>query len=134
MIKQTHHYTKQDDIYLNDEHTIKTNNCGHIQVKFTVDARHLALAIMELIEGDYDFGSDTGGEYHITVPKLSRNKVEEELRKQLLWNGERFQDILEAGLDEMNTRKLPYAIDVGKKLFPEFFNVPNSIKFMKDLA
>jgi len=134
MIKQTHHYTKNDEIYLNDEHSIKTDKCGHIQVKFTIDAKHIILAIMELIKGEYDYGTDTGGEYNITVPKLSRCQIEKELRQQLLWNGERFQDILEAGLDEMNTQKLPYAIEVAKKIFPEFMDVPNSVKFIKDIA
>jgi len=124
-MKANKYYTKMEELYINDEHSIPSNQCTEISVKFTIDARHLVLAIL-----DIDMGNRGGKE-------PTRAEVEKELRKQLNWEGQRFEDRIESGLSSYYCdleKTLPRAIKIAQGLFPEFMGLPNSILFMKDRA
>ena len=101
---------------------IGSKACCHVQVNFTVDARHILLAITELTPDKLN--------------KITRKMVEEELKKQLWMKGTDWHDAPinygEAGNHYNLREELEKALPIGKKLFPEFFGVPNSIRFIKD--
>jgi len=103
---------------------IDSNSCCHVNVRFTIDARHILLAITCLMEAE--------------MAKPNRKMIEERLKRELFQSGERWYtspiDYSEEGEHWDVKEKLKKAIPIGKKFFPEFFNVPNSVKFMKDLA
>lgn len=122
-MKATHSYRSDDALEIMDM-KIDSKSCTHMKVSFTIDARHILLAITSMTEKD--------------MKKATRNSVEKKLRRELAYQGERFYsspiDYGEEGEHYNLNEKLKEALPLGKKLFPEFFNLPNSLKFIKDLA
>jgi len=108
---------------------VDSNSCCHVNISFTIDARHILLAI------SYEM---CGEDEEENVAKLTRKGIEDILKRQLFLAGERWYtspiDYGEEGEHYNLKENLEKALPIGKKFFPEFFNVPNSIKFMKDLA
>lgn len=120
-MKANRHYTELENLEIMDM-KIGSKACCHVQVNFTVDARHILLAITELTTDKLN--------------KITRKMVENELKRQLEMKGENWYispiDYGESG-DHYNIKeKLQEALPIGKKLFPEFFDTPNSVKFIKD--
>lgn len=59
--------------------------------------------------------------------------VEDELKRQLEMKGTDWYEFHYEDDDQHGLReKLEKALPIGKKLFPEFFGVPNSIQFIKE--
>jgi len=122
-MKSTHHYKADCPLEIMDT-KIDSRSCTHMKVSFTIDARHILLAITCLMEDE--------------IPKATRKVVEEQIRKELFYKGEAWYlspiDYGEDGQHYNLSEKLKEVLPIGKKLFPEFFNLPNSLKFIKDLA
>lgn len=119
-MKANRTYTKMDKLEIMDI-TINSKKCCNIKMEFLVDARHILLAIAELNDEE--------------LKRVSRAMVEKELKRQLKTRGENWYispiDYGESG-DHYNLKeKLQEALPIGKKLFPEFFDTPNSIDFIK---
>ena len=124
-MKANKYYTSIEELYIDAEHSITSNQCTEISIKFTVDARHIVLAIM-----DIEIGNGRGKE-------PTKAEVEKELRLQLLWEGQRYENRTESGLDYHYNdldKSIPRAIRIANKLFPEFMGVPNSIDFITKKA
>jgi len=120
-MKANRHYTQKDKLEIMDMKIASSACCG-IKVEFLIDARHILLAITELNDEE--------------LKKVSRAMVEKELKRQLEMKGENWYispiDYGESG-DHYNLKeKLQEALLIGKKLFPDFFDTPNSVKFIKD--
>ena len=119
-MRATHHYTHLDTLEIMGT-KIKNKNCGKVKVEFTIDARHILLAITCL---------------HNEEP--TRKNIEARIKRELFFKGESWYvspiDFDEEGEHYNLREKLKEALPIGKKLFPEFFDIPNSIKFIKDLA
>lgn len=121
-MKANREYTCKDPLKIMDM-KIDSSKCCNVQIKYTIDARHILLAITGI----------SGKE------EITRKEVEEEIKHQLYMRGEDWymspidygeEEHLHHNLEENLEKALPLA----KKLFPEFFNFPNSIKFIKDDA
>ena len=121
-MKSTHRYRSDEPLEIMDTR-IDSKACTHMKVSFTIDARHILLAIASMTEND--------------IKKATRNSVEKQLRRELFFNGERFYAApIDGGEDGEHynlSKKLEEVLPIGKELFPEFFNLPNSLKFIKDL-
>lgn len=121
-MKSTHHYKANCPLEIMDM-KINSQSCTHLKVSFTIDARHILLAITCLTEEG--------------LKKASRKSVEEQIRRELFDRGEGWYlspiDYGEEGNHYNLSEKLKEALPIGKKLFPEFFDTPNSVKFIKDL-
>ena len=119
-MKPTHHYTKMDNLEIMGT-TINNLSCGKVRVEFTVDARHILLAITSLHEEE-----------------PTRKNIEARMKRELFYKGEAWYlsplDYGEEGEHYNLREKLKEALPIGKKLFPEFFDTPNSVKFIKGLA
>ena len=122
-MKATHHYTKNEPLEIMDM-KINARSCTHIKISFTIDARHILLALTCMTDED--------------IKKASRKSVEEQLRKELFYKGEAWYlspiDYGEDGNHHNLRDTLKEVLPIGKKLFPEFFDTPNSVKFIKDLT
>jgi len=122
-MKANRHYTSKDHLEIMDM-KIDTQSCAHIQIKFLIDARHILLAITCLTEEEKE--------------KPNRKFIELQLKRELYYKGESWylspMDYNEEGEHYNLKEKLKEALPIGKKFFPEFFNIPSSIKFIKDLA
>ena len=95
-----------------------------MKVEFLIDARHILLAITCLNDED--------------LKNPSRKKIEDEIKHQLFRTGENWYispiEFNEEGEHYNLREKLQDAVPIAKKLFPEFMGIPQSIKFIKDLA
>lgn len=130
MIKANKYYVNIDDLFLDKNNSIKSNQCTEISIKFTVDARHIVLAILEMFT--FEPVSDKDCTLKTVIPNPSKKNVEKELRKQLMYQGDKFLDRIESGLEEYCNidEILPEAIKIAQRLFPEFMGVPNSMDFI----
>ena len=120
-MKATHRYRNQEQLEVMDT-TVNSKACTHIKVSFTIDARHILLAMTCMTEDG--------------LKKASRKSVEKQLRIELFFRGEAWYfEPIEFGEEgnHYNLRsKLKEVLPLGKKLFPEFFDTPNSIKFITE--
>jgi len=122
-MKANRHYLGMDHLDIMGT-KINSQKCGYIQVKFLIDARHILLAITSLPEED----------------KKNPNKkmIIDQLKRELKYAGEGWYispiDYGEEGSHYNLKENLKKALPIGKKFFPEFFELPNSVKFIKDLA
>lgn len=121
-MKATRYYNSKDELEIMDM-KIASSACCKIKVEFLIDARHILLAITELNDEE--------------LKKVSRKMVEKELKRQLEMKGESWYTSPindgEEGNYFFNLKdNLEKALPIGKKLFPEFFDTPNSIKFIKE--
>ncbi len=119
-MKANRHYTNQESLKIMDT-VIDSRACAKMQVTFTVDARHILLAITSLREEEQ--------------ATATRKQVEDQLRQELYYCGERYYlspiDYNEEG-EHYNLREnLEKVLPIGKRLFPEFFNLPNSVDFIR---
>jgi len=122
-MKANRRYKSKDILEIMDT-KIASQKCCRLKITFTVDARHILLAITSLTEDDKKIAT--------------RKMIEEQLRRSLFDSGERWYispiDYGESG-EHYNVRsELEKALPIGKEFFPEFFDIPQSIKFIKDLA
>ena len=122
-MKSTHHYKADCPLEIMDM-KIDSQSCTHMKITFTVDARHILLAITCLMEDE--------------IPKATRKMVEEQLRKELFYKGEAWYtspiDYGEDGQHYNLSEKLEEVLPIGKKLFPEFFNLPNSKVYERSIS
>lgn len=122
-MKANRHYKSKDKLEIMNM-KIDSRACCYVTVKFLVDARHILLAIIELTEGEKE--------------KISRAIIEKELKRQLELKGEDWYDApINYGEGRNHhydlNKELEEALPIGKKFFPEFFDTPNSVKFIKDI-
>jgi len=121
-MKATHHYKSKDALEIMDM-KIDSRTCTHMKVSFSIDARHILLAITCMLDDE--------------IKKATRKSVEDQIRSELFYRGEGWYtspiDCREEGDHYNLSAKLNEVLPVGKKLFPEFFNLPNSLKFIKGL-
>jgi len=119
-MKANRKYTQKDKLEIMGI-TINSKKCCNIKIEFTIDARLILLAITGLSEADFK--------------NPSREKIEEQIRYDLHSKGENWYfSPIELGEDggHYNLKEnLEKALPIGKKLFPEFFDTPNSIDFIK---
>jgi len=122
-MKANRQYNSKDALEVMDI-KIDSRSCCHVNVSFTIDARHILLAITCLTKEE--------------KKKPNRKMIEDRLKRDLFLSGERWYtspiDYSEEGEHYNVKEELKKALPTGKKFFPEFFNLPQSIKFMKDLA
>ena len=121
-MKANRHYKSKNELEIMGT-KIKTQACGRVKIEFLIDARHILLAITCLTEED--------------KLKPSRKLIEERLKGELFIRGESWYlspiDYDEEGEHYNLREELKKAVPIAKKFFPKFMNVPNSIKFIKDL-
>lgn len=121
-MKANRHYTEQKGKLNIMETKIDSKVCCKVAITYTVDARHILLAITCLTSED----------------NPSRKTIEKVLKDQLSYSGEGWYDSPinygEEGSHYNLREELKKAVPIAKKFFPEFMGVPNSIKFIKDLA
>jgi len=122
-MKANRSYRSKDPLEIMDT-KIASSKCCHIQIQYTVDARHILLAITCLTEED--------------KKNPTRKMIEEQLRRSLFDSGERWYlspiDYNEEGEHYNCREELEKAIPTAKKFFPEFMELPASVKFIRDLA
>jgi len=120
-MKANRRYTQMDRLEVRGTE-ILTNKCGHVRINFTVDARHILLAITCLTEEE--------------LQNPSRAIIEERLKRELWYKGESWYtspfDYDEDGQHYNLKENLEKAVPIAKKFFPEFMDVPNSMKFIKE--
>jgi len=122
-MKANRHYPGKDYLDIMDM-KIDSQSCAHIQIKFLVDARHILLAITCLTEEEKE--------------NPNKKMIIDQLKRELFYRGESWYlspiVYAEEGGHYNLKENLEKALPIGKKFFPDFFDVPNSIKFIKDLA
>jgi hypothetical protein len=122
-MKGNRRYKEKDSLEIMDM-KINSRVCCRLKVEFLIDARHILLAITCLTDED--------------LKKPSRKKIEEELKHRLHEGGEGWYispiDYGEDGEHYNLSEKLREALPIAKKFFPEFMELPQSIKFIRDLA
>ena len=116
-MKANKYYTKKNSLELLGT-KIPSNKCGSLSIKFTIDARHILLALHDSEDLDC----------------ITRKDVEKKLRDELFYYGENWYASPFEGDEEGNyhygiTDKLPFLLEIGQKLFPEFFGVPQSVNY-----
>ena len=100
--------------------SINSNICTRMNIRFTIDARHIALAIVDLM---------------ILDEKITKKRIENRIKDNLFDYGENWYispiDYSENGNHFHSLEKsLPKAIEIGKLHYPDFFGTENSIKFI----
>jgi len=123
-MKANRHYRNMSEPLEIMDTKIDSNKCCHVNIRYTIDARHILLAITCLTEKEKE--------------NPTRKMVEEQLRRSLYDSGERWFlspiDYNEEG-EHYNCREnLKKAVPTARKLFPEFMDLPTSVKFIRDLA
>jgi len=109
---------------------VKNTSCCDFRVTFSIDCRHILLAIAEIL---------THNEIQEIQETITVKRVKDHLRRELFYNGESWYcgaiDYGETSNFSSDIKeKIIEALPIGKKLFPSFFDIPNSVKFIKDLA
>lgn len=122
-MKANRHYTNCNDGLPIMGMSIKAKSCTRVSIDFTIDARHILLALVELGKDKYN--------------TATRAEVEREIRSQLRYMGEDWYaypinygscgNRFTSDLDEELRKVLPKA----QTLFPEFFDM-NSLDFIKN--
>lgn len=122
-MKANRSYRSDDPLQIMDT-KIASKKCCHVQIRFTIDARHILLAITCLTEEE--------------KKNPTRSMVEEQLRRSLYDNGERWFlspiDYNEEGEHYNCREELEKAVPTARTLFPEFMDLPTSVQFIRDLA
>lgn len=122
-MKGNRRYKAKDPLEIMDM-KIHSQVCCRIKVEFLIDARHILLAITSLSDED--------------LKNPTRKKIEDELKYRLHNSGEAWYlspiDYGEAGEHYNLSEKLKEALPIAKKFFPEFMELPQSVKFIRDLA
>jgi len=121
-MKANKYYTESKTLtFMNME--IDAKQCSVIKIAFTIDIRHILLAITCMSDDD--------------IKQATRTSVEKQLRQELFYKGDSWSigpmEYGEEGNHYNLRENLKEVLPIGKALFPEFFNTPNSVKFIKDL-
>ena len=99
---------------------INSYQCCNIQITFTIDARHILLAITELLDNE----------------KQTRTNIIKRLKKELFYKGESWYlsplEYSENGQHYNLKERLKEAVPLAKRLFPEFMG-EQAIDFIRKL-
>lgn len=121
-MKANRNYTQRQSIEFLDI-TIPSNRCTALKIRFTIDAKHILLAIVELLDKDKE--------------KATRKMIEDKIRQMLSLKGRGITDCIDIyqdkDTDDDLREKIKEALPLGEKLFPEFFGVSNAVRFINNI-
>jgi ABC-type branched-subunit amino acid transport system substrate-binding protein len=130
-MKPTHRWTNITEIYVNNKYSVPSKACTKMQVTFTIDARHILLAIADLIICTWEDGK---GYQICNRKKISKKAIEDKIRDNLHYKGtypveyeDRFSE------EERDEDLLNKVVRIANELYPEFMGVSNAVDFITKL-
>lgn len=131
-MKPTKYYPSLNSLYMTQEYSVPSNKCTKITIEHFIDARHIILAIMGVMDVVFD---DNLKELVVKEKRITKKMVEEELRKSIKYKGDDLiEDIESNQITSQSDRNIMMkAVRIAEDLYPEFMGVSNAEKFIKNI-